>query len=222
MSTRRKVTMAAVIFSFLLPSAGFAANVGGLSSSVGKQKFSFCANIGYLLRETKIKDHGEKEVSSRQFLIKADYGLLDRLDLYGEVGVADLQIEQKEFRGALSTIYGGGIKLSLLPLSANGLNFFLNGQILAFSSKDGGAEADFLEYQGAATLCFKSNNFATYGGVRVSQVVIDYKDQGTLKAKNLVGVFLGIDYFVNPKVFFTGEMHNFDQDALYLGVGYKL
>ncbi len=218
----KREILTAVILSLLLPAPGFAANVGGLSNSVGNHRFSFCANIGYLLRETKNGALGEKKVSSRQFLFKVDYGLFDRLDLYGEIGVADLQIEQDEFQGSLNTIYGGGIKLSLLPLPSEGLNFLLDGQILAFSNKDGGTEVDFLEYQGTPIICFKSNNFTTYGGVRVSQVVIDYEPWGTLKAKNLVGVFLGIDYFVNPKVFFTGEMHNFDQDALYLGVGYKL
>lgn len=218
----KREILTAVMFSLLLPATGFAANVGGLSSSVGKHRFSFCANIGYLLRETKNRAMGEKEVSSRQFLFNANYGLFDRLDLYGEIGVADLKIEQDEFQGALSTIYGGGVKLSLLPLTSEGVNFLLDGQILAFSNKDGDSEVDFLEYQGAAIICFKSNNFATYGGVRVSQVVIDYEPRGTLKAKNQVGIFLGMDYFVNPKVFFTGEMHNFDQDALYLGVGYKL
>lgn len=217
----RKVTFIAVIFSLLLPSFCFAGSIGGLSSSVGQQVLNFGVNIGYLLRETENNSPGEKEVSSRQLLLKVNYGIFNLLDLYGEIGVADLQIERKEFQSTLTTIYGGGIKLALLP-SANDFNFLLDAQVLAFSSKDEGTEADFLEYQGAAILCFTSNNFATYGGLKVSQVQIDYEPQGTLKAKNLVGIFIGMDYFVNPKVFFTGEMHNFDQDAIYLGVGYKI
>ncbi|UCD84565.1 MAG: hypothetical protein JSU92_15060 [Deltaproteobacteria bacterium] len=217
----RKGILIAALFSLFLPSFTFAGNIGGLSSSVGGQRLNFGLNIGYLLRDTEDGESREREISSRQLLLKVNYGILDFLDLYGELGVADLQIEDRDFESTLSTIYGGGVKFSLLP-STSDFKFLFDAQILAFSGEDGGIEADFLEYQGAAILCFQSNNFATYAGVKVSQVEVDCEPQGKLEAKKPVGIFLGIDYFVNPKVFFAGEMHNFDQDAVYLGVGYKL
>ena len=38
---------------------------------------------------------------------------------------------------------------------------------------------------------------------------------------DFVGVFGGVDYFVSPNVFFSGEAHLFDETSIYLGVGYR-
>jgi len=125
-----------------------------------------------------------------------------------------------DFEGRLDALYGVGFKFKMFQDPQNKVNVLLDGEVTQFSSEDSGVDADVLDYHIAFTVSNKAGNITPYGGIKFSETEIE---RGSRKdtADNNVGVFGGVDYFVNPNVFFNGEVSIFDQEALYVGVGYK-
>ena len=74
----------------------------------------------------------------------------------------------------------------------------------------------------SASAAGKVGFFYPYGGARVSSS--RYEGEHGVddhKSKNFIGFLGGADYFVSPNVYFSGEVHLFDEMSLYLTTGYR-
>lgn len=203
----------------LLPAAAGAGQVGGLATSVGEGGLSLSANLSYISKD--MERNGQKdEMTTRQLVLKGSYGLLSNLDINVKLGFADLEVDDIDFEGRLDTLYGAGFKFTMFQDPDNKVNVLMNGEISKFSSSDNDIDADIMNYQLAFIVSNKAGNITPYGGIKFSETEIDFNGSKYTADSN-VGILGGVDYFVNPNVFFTGEINIFDQDALYLGVGYK-
>ncbi len=207
----------ALFFLVALTSVAGAGQVGGLATNVGEGGLSLSTGLLYIDKDVERSGHKE-EMTTRQLVVKGSYGLLPNLDLNVKLGFADLEVD--DFEGRLDTLYGVGFKFKMFQDPNNKVNVLLDGEVSQFSSEDNGVDADVLDYHIAFTVSNKSGNITPYGGIKFSETEIDF-DSTKFTADNNVGVFGGVDYFVNPNVFFTGEINIFDQDAVYIGVGYK-
>lgn len=132
-------------------------------------------------------------------------------------GFADMKMDEEEFHSPLGPKFGGGIKFTLSPGSNVGLN--LDGQF-TYQHNSNGKDLNFYELQSFFTISYRYANLYVYGGLSVSQVWLDFSPGGSYTADNLFGVVAGMDYFVTPLLFITAEMHNFDKDAVFIGVGF--
>jgi len=77
---------------------------------------------------------------------------------------------------------------------------------------------------GALIISNRTGNMTPYGGVKVCETEVELKSGAAptkYSADKKVGLLAGVDYFVNPNVFFNGEVNLFDQQAIYLGAGFK-
>jgi len=177
----------------------------------------FRAGLGYTFRELKKDGGGENDYRSLQMLFTGGFNPFDHLSIFGKVGYSDLQFRGSK-RTPLSFTAGGGITVSLLhPSETN--------NVLIDAQMDYSAPEDYrvINYQFGATYIYRTKNVIPYGGVKFSETSVtntttDDSWQGKLK----FGILIGIEYFVNPNVFFSAEMHNFDQDAIYGSVGFIL
>ncbi len=204
----------------------FGAQTGGLAAPVGVGRLAVAATLGYVERD--VEDGDRDEVSSRRMLFRAQAGLADGLDLYGVLGFADADFRDGSFSGSLRGAAALGAKYGLLSDEASGFRLVLDGQAEYAESKDGGEKVRQQTYAvsvyalkeiGAAG---KVGYFYPYGGLRLSYARFDGKggvDDYT--GEDYLGLFAGADYFVNPNVFFTGEVHLFDATTIYLGVGHR-
>jgi len=218
-----------VVVSMLLlfPVGAFAGQIGGLADQMGGQLLTVTGYIGLIDRDIKVSPGGgDEDFSSRVFAVKATYGLNDRVDLYATIGLADLQ-DIAGFDGSLGNLFGGGVKLLIIE-GANGTRLTFNGDVQRLKTEDTvnsiDIDAEYLEYSASLIISKKSGNLTPFGGVKLSEVDIDFDGAGFYKdaeeEKN-TGLFAGVDYFVNPNVYFTGEIHVFAENTLYAGVGYN-
>ncbi len=218
-----RILSAVTLFMFLLPAAASAGNIGGISENLGAQLLTVTADVGYKTRDVKYNGN-EDELTSRSFVIKTTYGTSDDLDVYVKLGFADIQDINVpgtgDYTGALGTLFGGGLKYRLLGRSG-GTSITINADFETFESKDSGRKADYLEYHVAAVVSNKSGNFTPFGGIKLSDAEVDFGGSVEYDADKNFGLFGGVDYFVNPNVYFTGEVHIFDENTLYIGVGYN-
>lgn len=210
----------AVILLMAVASTAAASQTGGLVTNVGENGLALSIGLSYVNKDMERSGQPKEEISERQLIVKGDYGLLPNLDIYAKLGFADLEVDDIDFEGRLDALYGIGAKFKIFQDSNSKINVLLNGEISQFSSKDNGVNANVLDYQMAFTVSNNAGNITPYGGIKFSGTEIDFDDTKYNADKN-VGIFAGVEYFVNPNVFFTGEINIFDQDALYLGVGYK-
>jgi len=206
----------AMLFS---PDAVFAGRTGGLSENIGAQMLTANAGVEYSTRD--VESNGNKEeVNSRRFVVKTTYGLSDRINVFATLGFADSQ-DIGNHTGALGTLYGGGLKYLVFTRDDSPTKVSINANIETFKSRDSGQTAEHLEYDVAVIVSNKNGNVTPFGGIRFSDADIDFAGPMTYKADDHFGLFGGVDYFVNPNVYFTGEVHTFDENSIFLGVGYS-
>lgn len=210
-----------LFFLFLLPAVAGAGQMGGLATNVGEGGLSLSANLSYISKD--MERNGQKdEMTTRQLVLKGSYGLLSNLDINVKLGFADLEVDDFDFEGRLDALYGAGFKFTMFQDPDNKVNVLMDGEISKFSSNDDNIDADIMDYQLAFIVSNKTGNITPYGGIKFSETEIDFSGNSRkYTADTNVGILAGVDYFVNPNVFFTGEINIFDQDALYLGAGYK-
>lgn len=214
-----KKLLTALLVVLSIPAAAMAGQIGGLAGNIGGQMLTVTADIGYNARDVE-KGGSKDELSSRSFVIKTTYGLSDSLDIFVSLGFADVQ-DIGDFNGALGTLYGGGFKYLLFGGGGNETQVSINGNFETFESEDSGKEADYQEYHIAAVVSKKSGNVTPFGGIKISDAEVDIEGTGKYDADDNFGLFGGVDYFVNPNVYFTGEVHIFDENTIYIGVGYN-
>ncbi|MEK7850368.1 MAG: hypothetical protein AAB275_00660 [Deltaproteobacteria bacterium] len=213
----RKFILVFILLMAIASAAG-ASQTGGLVTNVGEGGLSLSAGISYITKD--IENGGPKEeMSARQLIIKGSYGLLPNLDLSVKLGFADIKTDN--FEGRLDALYGVGLKFKLFSDPEDKVNVFIDGEVSKFTSSDSATDAEILDYNGAFVISNKAGNMTPYGGIKVSQTEVDISGFSKFRADKNIGIVGGVDYFVNPNVFFTGEVNIFDQDALYIGAGYK-
>ena len=72
-------------------------------------------------------------------------------------------------------------------------------------------------------LGYRGDIWSVYGGALWEYTTVTQKTvAGETHTLFPFGVFFGVDFYVNPLIFFSLEMHNFHEDALWLGVGADL
>ncbi|MBI4745249.1 MAG: hypothetical protein HY786_01560 [Deltaproteobacteria bacterium] len=161
-------------------------------------------------------------MTTRQLVVTGDYGLLPSLDLYIKLGFADMEVP--DFKGRLDGLYGVGAKFKLFKDPEDKLNVTIDGGVTRFNSGDSTGDATVTDYMGALIVSNKAGNMTPYAGFKVCETEVELKSGASSRkfsADKKVGILAGVDYFVNPNVFFNGEVNLFDQQAVYLGAGFK-
>jgi hypothetical protein len=87
-------------------------------------------------------DDLDDEMISSRFLVKGDVAPIRYLDVYGLIGMGDLQLDDGEFEGTLGTMWGAGIKPQLFPLTwQSPLNITLDAQYAELLTRDDDIDA---------------------------------------------------------------------------------
>ena len=199
----------------LLPALARSEYVGG----EGKNKPGLQVSIEPVFGLTKREmNGGNGSLTSLRFFLRPTFKIYNRIAFYGDIGAADFHQYLGDLDvnadGALGLLVGGGTKIFIVNNNPY-INLYIDGQFLTFSSNYDGSGHRFFAYQFSGVLSHKENNWDIYAGPKYAQL------QDGSDASEKVGIVIGIDYSVTPMVFFTAEMHNFTDDALYVGVGYR-
>jgi hypothetical protein len=225
---RRICSIVACVAFFALGSpAARASQTGGLASPLGVGGLAVSATLGY--GQTDVEDGRDDQVDSHKVLFRAEYGVADALDLYATLGLTDADFDHEDFHGSLGETLGAGVRYGLLNFRESALKLVLDLQGEYFRSKDGDQKVQQQAYHLAAYMvkeigaAGRVGYIYPYGGLRVSYAYYNGSNGvDNYTAQDFVGVFGGLDYFVTPNVYFSGELHLFDETSFYMGVGYRL
>lgn len=214
---------AAITFILLIssPSLIWANTLSGPSGTLGSQNFALNASMGYGERDMEADGGGSFTYASKRVMFQGLYGINHYVNVFGHVGFADEELKKgADFASPLSTYFGGGLRFSMLPREQT-TQIHLDAQTGFFTAEDNGLESKNWEYRIAAYARMRQESTAFFGGLQYSDVQMDLEglDAG---ADDVLGAFFGGEVFVNPNVFFNAELHIFDMQAIFLGVGYRL
>ncbi len=200
-----------------------ASGSGGLAQPFAKGQGMFGVTMGYSQRDL---DGGGDEAQSRRLLFKGGFGFGEGLDGYAMLGFSDLKYSGTDFSGSLGELIGLGVRYGGFLIGEGPARLVLDFQWEYFSSEDGNIDARVDATHLAAYVvrefgaAGKVGYFYPFGGIRYSMV--NYSNDGPdFHEDERIGIFGGADYFVSPNVFFSGEMHVFDEESVLLSAGYR-
>ena len=200
--------------------------MGGLAAPLGGGGVSVSAALGYAERD--VENGRDDELKSRKALLRAAVGLLDGLDLHATFGFGDAELGDGGFEGRLGETFGAGVRWGLLNFAESSTKVVLGLQGAYSRSEDGEKTLRGQTYEFAAYAVHevgavgRVGYFYPFAGLRASYA--RYAGSGgavDVDSSDWLGLLAGADYFVNPQVFFSGELHLFDETAIYLTVGYR-
>ncbi|MCB1154677.1 hypothetical protein KDL45_13565 [bacterium] len=210
-------------------SVASATPVGGTAANSGAPGFIFNSGVGFTMRDMEADkdDQIVDEAQSSRFLAKLDVVPSKYIDAYGLIGAADFQLDDADYRGTLATAYGGGARGELFPLWFYSTPFRVAVDVnyLTFTTEDtlGGQDikARYEEYQASALLAYQWQGITPYGGFKYNPTYVTMEgSRNNLVGDTDYGVFIGLDYFVTPNVFFAGELSIFAETSIFLAVGF--
>lgn len=220
-----------------LAAPGQATPLAGPGYNLDQLSFSVAAVVGFAWRDIHVIEDNDKgdDATSSRLGVRATFSPLWFLDVYGNIGTADWRMQEPGFDSVLGLLYGGGLRLRLFPWfwEEEGLfNLELDAQAMALSLRSGNAskhdfghetaDAELWEYQ-ISLMASKTFQFLVpYGGICYDRLGVNFSPGGSQNIESDFhwGVFIGLDYFVTPMVFFSAELHIFSETSLYLGVGF--
>ena len=213
-----KKHLAALAVILILPATAISGPIGGLADHMGGQLLTTTVYVGLIDRDMGLNAE-DKDFESNMLTARVTYGLSDKVDLYATIGKANVQ-GLDSFDGSLENIWGGGVKFLLFE-GVNKTRVTINADARFFETSDGNNDAEYQELSAAVIISKRRGNLTPYGGIKISTVEIDIDSSGKWKEDDREGFFAGTDYFVNPNVYFTGEIHVFAENTVYAGVGYN-
>ena len=216
-----------IILSLFISNSLFAFPSGPVGTPIESLRLSGSIGIGYVNRELENKSGMADRISSLQLYFSGGVGITDNLDLIVFAGFADAKKKLGNFQGTMSPIYGGGIRFTPILQDPSLVSVILEIDGTYFEqegiSSTNPSKLFWGELEGKIGISHNFENYwSLFGGIKYSYEGIKLSTESSkVKSAYPVGIYIGVDYFVTPYVFFEVEMHNFDQDALFMSVGGK-
>lgn len=223
----------------------FALPVGGPGHALDQEDktFAISGGVGYNYRfvegeEFRGQDKQDSQTSFR-FLVRAEAAVLPWLTPMITAGMADRTRDLTNFEGTLGPLVGAGLRIDpLIQRSDSGVGISIVTQASYEKSTGNGSSLDldpdevderFVEQsqtsdtwhvEASVLLTRKDGRVSLYGGPKFDwdRTVYTKRSENTYPILP-IGIVIGVDYDITPEIFFTAEMENFHQDAIYGMVG---
>ena len=257
----KKIILLGLVLFLSLPVVAEATSIGGAETQ-GQERLAVGMDVAFLLdKDLKFKSAtgllATQEIKNvetdkgYQVMLKTSYGLLDNLDAYIKLGLADFEAEDDNYMlgikwaddiidSSTDFAYGFGLK-GKYELEEDwwvGCDLqYLRSKHEAKVTQDyvfGSTSTKYKsfvvqEWHIAPYIAKRINNFAPYFGVRYSDMRLKMKnpdaalwlDDYKLEADDNVGVFLGTDYEIDDNLVLNLEVRFIDEMALSFGADYK-
>ena len=213
-----KKHLAALAVILTLPATAIAGQVGGLADHMGGQLLTTTVSVGVVDRYLK-KSGVDEDFKMNMLTARVTYGLNDRIDLYGTIGKANIDGFFK-VDDSLEDLYGGGVKFLLFE-GVNKTRVTLNADANFLETSD----AEYRDISGSVIISKKRGNLTPYGGIKVSMVEIDVKNDldndaldvsgeasgagMNMPATDIVAIAnTGNRLMISPSVFIVGFLSN--------------
>ena len=177
-----------VMFVSVSPVA-MAGTVGNPTATVAQGSFLVGAEIDFWERD--MKNGGVAKFDGTKILVKGTYGISDKIDVFGKIGMAEVENSGWDpalgLGGKVNVYERGQIKAGVVA------------QFLLWSGEDSGVDIDIIEFDLAFGGLYEvTKEFDCYGGLMLAMVEGD-ADGADFNADDPIGIFIGGEYDITPE-----------------------
>lgn len=222
-----------IMTAFCLTTFGFADTIGNPGRSLEAGSFQICAEAGMWNRDMELEGvDDEDSVEGKRIILKAIYGINEKIDIYGKVGMADSEFDLYgyEVKTDMAIAYGGGARVQFYNegqikagfviqfLSLTGKktedveDTYIDALGINYSGKIKG-EVDAMEIDAAVGASREINDdMDLYAGLYYSKLnaeltgtISDGSDSLDADESDPLGIFIGGEYRVNENITMGAE-----------------
>jgi hypothetical protein len=201
--------------------------------------------------KTTVENRIEKNESvfySNRLLLRIATEFFERIEIYGDIGSADISAPDfDDFSSGLTLVYGGGINCKLLRSEVKGHPYAIAGlrylqyepvtdtvNVELIDSQTGKSttnavndEITWREWEAEIGAGFRSGSLELKGGVRFSFInardkiyTVDFEENMKLREEDNAGMFINADFYIDPeeKFAFNFGITAIDVNSLFAGV----
>ncbi len=186
---RASFTFALIVMFVSVSPVAMAGTVGNPTAFVAKGSFLVGAEIDFWKRD--MNNGGTFDVDGTKILVKGTYGISDKIDVFGKIGMAKVEDSDMGlaigFGGKLNVYERGKIKAGVVA------------QFLFWSGEDSGVDIDITEFDLAFGGRYEvTKEFDCYGGLMLASANGD-ADGADFNEDDLIGIFLGGEFDITPQ-----------------------
>jgi hypothetical protein len=186
---RASFILALIVMLVSVSPVAMAGTVGNPTATVAKGSFLVGAEIDFWDRD--FENGGVVGVEGTKILVKGTYGISDKIDVFGKIGMAEVEDSGFDpafgFGGKVNVYEKGQIKAGVVA------------QFLFWSGEDSGVDIDIIEFDLAFGGLYEvTKEFDCYGGLMLAMVEGD-ADGADFNADDPIGIFIGGEYDITPE-----------------------
>ncbi|MFQ5780691.1 MAG: hypothetical protein ACE5HN_07885 [Nitrospiria bacterium] len=161
--------------------------------------------------------------TSERILFKGVYGATPFLDISIRFGVSDFETPSREFTGDLGPAFGIGFRRTFYEKGDFRLG--AGAQFLTFETRDTGPTprlrySEFETFVGGALTGLE--RVSAYFGILISKGYGNFRNGPTIRSNNPFGLFLGGEFQIYDRYYFSGEARVINENALTVSLSYRL
>ncbi len=186
---RASFILALIVLFVSVSPVAMAGTVGNPIATLAKGSFLVGAEIDIWDRD--FENGGTFDAEGTKILVKGTYGISDKIDVFGKIGMAE--VEDSGFEPAL----GIGGKVNVYERGK--IKAGIVAQFLLWSGEDSGVDIDIMEFDLAFGGLYEvTKEFDCYGGLMLAMAEGDASGND-FNAKDSIGIFLGGEYDITPQ-----------------------
>jgi len=203
---RASFILALIVMFVSVSPVAMAGTVGNPTATVAQGSFLVGAEIDFWERD--MENGGVNEVEGTKILVKGTYGISDKIDIFGKIGMAKVEDSDMElafgFGGKVNVYERGKIKAGVVA------------QFLFWSGEDSGVDIDITEFDLAFGGRYEATkDFDCYGGLMFAVAQGDASG-ADFDEDDTIGIFLGGEYDITPQAKAGVELRLMSETSLTL------
>ena len=193
---RASFILALIVMFVSVSPVAMAGTVGNPTATVAKGSFLVGAEID--IWERDMKNGGTFDVDGTKILVKGTGGLSDKIDVFGKIGIAEVESSDLNFSSDMGLAIGVGGKVNVYERGK--VKAGVVAQVLMWSGEDSGVDIDITEFDLAFGGSYDvTKEFDCYGGLMLAMVQGD-ANGNDFDQDDPIGIFLGGEYTITPHV----------------------
>ena len=189
---RASFILALIVMFVSVSPVAMAGTVGNPTASVAQGSFLVGAEIDFWDRDFDMGGViGVTDVDGTKILVKGTYGISDKIDVFGKIGMAEVE------NSGWDPAFGLGGKVNVYERGQ--IKAGVVAQFLLWSGEDSGVDIDIIEFDLAFGGLYEvTKEFDCYGGLMLAMVDGD-ADGNDFNQDDPIGIFLGGEFDITPQ-----------------------
>ncbi len=209
---RTSFILALIVMFISVSPVATAGTVGNPTATVAQGSFLVGAEIDFWEKDMDFDAGGVVEVEGTKILVKGTYGISDKVDVFGKIGMADAEVGG--FDSDMDIAFGLGGKVNVYEKGQ--IKAGVVAQILLWSGDDAGVDIDITEFDLAFGGRYEVNkDFDCYGGLMFAMVEGDIAGFD-FDEDDPIGLFLGGEFTITPQARAGVELRLMSETSLTL------